>query len=359
MMRPADAKKTAYKRLSFAVAGVAIAAAAAVTVWYFNAPAGAPRAGVRIVAASAPFLPPMRAAQPGSSAAAAVTPLPVSLAGTTPPRLPLDARGHLRKTRGVRDFFDYFLTAQNEIPASALDALVRRQIAAQLDGTATQAEALDVWQRYQSYRAALARLAPLAAPPATSESGPGRSSEGELDAMQAALDERASVASRTLGDDWNEAFFGSDWRRGHAMLERLRIARDPTLTAEQKAARLQALDQSLPDSERRAVDRAEQARQGVDAVAKLEEQGMSIDQLRAKATQALGPQAAERIVQMRQGDDAWRAKYADYTSQRGRIDAMGLPAAERDAQIAQLRERTFANSGERLRAASLDRGAGQ
>jgi lipase chaperone LimK len=354
MMRPADAKRTAWKPVSFAVVGVAAAAA----LWYFNAPAGAPRAGAQSAASAAVVLP-MRAVQSGSAVAAttSATPLPVSLAGTTPPRLPLDAHGKLRKTRGVRDFFDYFLTAQNEMPASALDTLVRRQIAAQLDGTAAQPEALDVWQRYQSYRATLARLAPLATPPATGDAS--SQSEGELDAMQASLDERASVASRTLGADWNEAFFGADWRRAHNMIERLRILRDPTLTADQKAARLQALDESLPVAERTAIDRAKHARESVDAVAKLERQGLPIDQLRAQATQALGPQAAERIVQMQQSDVAWRAKYADYASQRARIDAMGLPATERDAQLAQLRERTFANSADRLRAASLDRGAGQ
>lgn len=354
MMRPADAKRTAWKPVSFAVVGVAAAAA----LWYFSAPAGAPRAAAHS-AASPPVALPMRAVPAGRAvaAAASVTPLPVSLAGSTPPRLPLDAHGKLRKTRGVRDFFDYFLTAQNEMPASALDALVRRQIAAQLDGTAAQPQALDVWRRYQSYRATLAHLAPLAAPPATGETG--SQSEGELDAMQASLDERASVASRTLGADWNEALFGADWRRAHNMIERLRILRDPTLTADQKAARLQALDESLPLAERTAIDRAKHARESVDAVAKLEQQGLPIDQLRAQATQTLGPQAAERIVQMQQSDVAWRAKYADYASQRARIDAIGLPATARAEQLAQLRERTFVKSADRLRAASLDRGAGQ
>lgn len=354
MMRPADAKRTAYKPVSFALVSVAVAAA----LWYFNAPAGASREAAHR-ATSAAVAPPIRAEQASSAATAAVAApsLPVSLAGSMPPRLPLDAQGQLSKARGVRDFFDYFLTAQNEMPAMALDALARRQIAAQLDGTEAQTEALAVWQRYQSYRAALARLAPLAAPPAPSDAS--RPNTGELDAMQASLDERVSVASRTLGPEWSEAFFGADWRRAHHMIERLRILRDPTLSTDQKAARLAALDESLPVVERGAVDRAKRSRENVDAVAKLEQQNVSIDQLRAQATQTLGPQAAQRIVRMRQSDEAWRAKYEDYASQRARIDAMSLPATARDAQLAQLRARTFASSADRLRAASLDRGAGQ
>lgn len=85
---------------------------------------------------------------------------------------------------------------------------------------------------------------------------------------------------------------------------------------------------------------------------------MPIDQLRAKATQAFGQQAAERIVKMRQDDDAWHAKYADYAAQRTSIEAMSLLPGERDAQIAQLRRRVFRDPAQALRATSLDHAAG-
>lgn len=344
MRRPADASKAVYTCVLLGLVGIAAAAA----IRYLDAPARASRASAQ--RATHVLVPPLaRAALPASAPAT----LPVSLAGSTPPRLPLDARGHLLKARGVRDFFDYFSTAQNELSPSALDALVRAQIAAQWDGRPAQSEALDLWQRYRSYRQALVRLGALAAPvgsnDADSASGP------QLDAMQFALDERASLASRMLGADWNEAFFGPDWRRGRTMIERLRIARDPTLTAEQKAARLQALEASMPAQERGANERGQHARATVDTIARLERQGMTDDELRAKATQALGAQAAERVVQMRRDEDAWRAQYADYAAQRAGIDAMGLAPGEREAQLARLRERMFATSAQRLRAASLDR----
>ena len=338
MTRPADAKKTAGTSALLGLAGCA----AAVALCYFNAPGGAPPAGARAAALQQVVRYP--------PASAPVSPsLPASLAGSVPPRLPLDAHGHLRKARGVRDFFDYFLTAQNELPAGAVDALVRKHIAA-------QTEALDVWQRYMAYRQALDRLAPLSVPASASDmSG---SNESDLDAMQSLLDGRASLASRTLGADWNEAFFGTDWRRGRYTIERVRIVRDPALTDAQKASRLQALDETLPAEARGADERGARARATVDTIAKLEQQGMSTEQLRAKATQTLGPQAAERIVKLQQDEDAWRAKYADYAAQRARIDAMGLASADRQAQVEQLHRHVFTNSGEALRAASLDRTAG-
>ncbi|MGN6317061.1 lipase secretion chaperone [Trinickia sp.] len=343
MTRPADAKKTASTLAPFALVG----AVAAVALWYFIAPAGAPRVRAQPAAhaASAAAVMPRAGGAP-LGPVSSLPALPASLEGTMPPRLPVDAHGHLRKTRAVREFFDYFLTAQHEMRDEALDALVRKQIASQLDATLAQRDALDVWQRYGAYRRALAELAPLAAP------SPARGLD--LDALQSSLDEHVSLAGRTLGADWSEAFFGLDWRRGRYTIERLRIARDPALTEAQKAARLRALDESMPPEARASRADGERARATVDTVAKLEQQGGSIDALRANATQALGPQAAERIVKMQQDDDAWRAKYADYAAQRARIDAMGLTSAERDARIDQLRRQAFSNPADAIRAASLD-----
>jgi lipase chaperone LimK len=354
MKRPADAKKTAGALALFGLAGLAAAAA----VWYFEAPARAPHERApatrsSVVAATSARVTP-------AASIPIVPPLPNSLAGSVPPQLPLDARGHLRKARGVRDFFDYFLTAQSEMLPTALDALVRKEIATQLDDTVAQPEALDVWRRYRAYLNALNSLRVLAGPALAGSTGnssagsPG--SPGDLDAMQAAVDERASLASRTLGADWSEAFFGPDWRHAHFLIERWRIQRDPTLTEAQKTARLQALDQSLPPDERAALDRNHRAQAQVRAVAQLQQQAMTLDQLRVKAAQEFGPQAAERIVKMQQDDEAWRAKYADYAAQRARIDAMALSDADHDARIAQLRQQYFPDPSQALRAAALDRG---
>lgn len=352
MSRPADARKSWATLARLGCAGFAAAAA----LWYFDEPANAPHDGAQR-AVSVPTAAPLgKTAQRGSIPVALS--LPASLAGSAPPRLPLDAHGHLRKARGVRDFFDYFMAAQNEIAAGALDVLVRKAIAAQLDAMPAQSEALELWRRYTSYRQALGHLEQLSAGTLVGSASSTSGASEAIDAMQSVLDERVSLASRTLGADWSEAFFGADWQRAHYMIERLRIIRDSALTDAQKTARLQALDDSLPPEARAALGAEQRARETVDVVAKLRQEGMTVDQLRAKATQALGPQAAERIVRMRRDDDAWRAKYADYAAQRAGIDAMGLMPADRDAQVEQLRRRIFANPAQALRAASLDHGAG-
>jgi lipase chaperone LimK len=348
----ANARKTV--RIAVAV-GTTVAAAAG-AVWLGAAPAGPARTGgVGAVRAAGIVRASVADARATSTFAPGEPPLPVSLSGTVPPRLPIESGGRLAKTRAVRDFFDYFLTAQHEVPAVALETMVRREIAAQLEGTAAQTEALDVWRRYRAYRDALTRVAALQAPTQPTIAAAGGPSN--LDAMQAALGEGASIANRTMGTAWSEAFFGREWRRVNFDLMRLRVITDATLDDAQKAARLQALADMLPPEERAASEREARLRAAVTEIAALQKQSLPLDALRAAATQTLGPEAAQRVVQMQKDDDAWRAQYEAYAAQRARIDARGLAPPERDAQIAQLRERMFATVGDRLRALSLDKGA--
>jgi lipase chaperone LimK len=158
--------------------------------------------------------------------------------------------------------------------------------------------------------------------------------------------------------EWNEPFFGAESQQQHTDLARLRIASDGSLSAAQKAARLAALDAALPPETRAAHERARQQQAALDAIGQAQKQGGSLDTLRAQITQTLGPEAAQRVVQMQQADDAWQARYADYSSQRAQIDKQDLPPQQRDAQIAQLRQQFFTNPSDAMRAASLDRGSG-
>lgn len=322
---------------------VGLAAAAGVGIWSGAASQRGAGAGYAANAASAPG---SAVAAMQAVAAPASIGLPAPLAGSSAPRLPLGPGGHLAKVRAVRDFFDYCLTAQSDLSATALDALVAREIAAQLDGTVAQAEALDVWHRYRTYLVELAKLP---------DAG-GVADKSDTTALQLALDRRASIAYRTLGA-WSEPFFGAEQWRQRYDLARLKIAQDRTLTDAQKAERLAALDQQLPPGERVERQRVAQQQAAIAQIAQLQKSGATPDAMRAQLTQSLGPEAAERVARMQQDDAAWQSRYADYAAQRAQIDAAGLAPQDHDAQVAALRRRFFTKPGDALRAASLDRGA--
>lgn len=274
--------------------------------------------------------------------------LPSSLQGTTAPRLPIGTNGHLARTRAVRDFFDYFLTAQGAESTEALDKLVRRFIAAQLDGTPAADDALAVWQRYGAYRTACAQLTP-----------PGSMPDGKPDfnVLQLAIDQRSSLAARIMGE-WSEAFFGDELRQQRDGLARLRIASDATLSDAEKSARLAMLDAVLPQNVRDAREQAREQQASIDAVAQMLKQGASPDAVRAQVTQTSGSDAAERVVQMQSDQQEWQARYADYEAQRAQIERTGLSPQDYNTQVEQLRQRLFPNAGDAMRVTSLDQDSG-
>ncbi|WP_175822708.1 lipase secretion chaperone [Burkholderia sp. BCC0419] len=331
----------------YGVAGVVAAGAA----WYGADALKTRDAGMSGVARAGAVSSASASASAGGTAASTMpgfgaSGFPPALAGSTAPRLPLDAHGHLAKVGAVRGFFDYFLTAQNQLRPVELDALVARAIAAQLDGTVAQREALDVWQRYRAYFAELAKL----------PGGGAVDNKLDLPALQLALDRRATIASRALGD-WSEPFFGAEQALQRGDLARLKIIRDPSLTEAQKAAYLAALEQQLPADQRAELERQKEQNNAIAQIDKVWKSNATPDEMRAQLVQTLGPEAAERVVKMQQADNAWHAKYNEYAVQRAQIDAQNVSTQDRDAQVAQLRQRYFTEPGEALRAASLDRGS--
>ncbi|WP_321858218.1 lipase secretion chaperone [Burkholderia cenocepacia] len=313
---------------------------AAAAVWHaFGRPA-APTAvtgvapAIDVTALAAAVHPPLDAASDVA--------LPATLAGSSAPRLPVGPDGHLAKQRAVREFFDYFLLAQHDLTPAALDALVARALAAQPIGALAQRDALDLWPRYR------ACIAAFDAQPDAARSG----AHLDPDAIAGALERRASLASRWLGD-WSAPFFGDEFRQQRDDLERIRIVRDPSLGDAQKRERLAALDQALPPGLRDARERLARQRDAIATVARLDAQRATPETLRAQ----LGADVAERVAQMQQRDDAWQARYRDYSAERKRLDAQQLPPDARDAQVAQLRQRNFPDPADALRAASLDAGS--
>ncbi|AOJ37636.1 hypothetical protein WJ23_06920 [Burkholderia lata] len=313
---------------------------ASAAVWHALGPPAVPAAVTGAAPAIDARAPGAAVVRPPTGAVSDVA-LPAALAGSSAPRLPVGPDGHLAKRRAVREFFDYFLLARHDLTPAALDALVARALAAQPIGSVAQRDALDLWPRYR------ACVAAFDAQPGAASPGPGL----DPDAIAGALERRASLASRWLSD-WNTPFFGDEFRQQRDDLERIRIARDPSLGDAQKRERLAALDQSLPPGMRDARERLARQRDAIATVARLDAQRATPDALRAQ----LGADIAERVVQMQQRDDAWQVRYRDYTAERTRLDAQQLAPDARDAQLAQLRQRDFPDPADALRAASLDAG---
>ncbi len=331
------------------IGAMLVAMAAAGAVFWWHASGSAPTPAVKAPSSA-------RGAFIGSvdgTQAAATAPAPELADTQAPDGLHVDSRGHLVIEAANRAVFDYFLDVPASLPEAQRVAMAEAHVRAKLTSPAL-GEAQSLLQRYLAYRKALAAQ------------GDGARSKPSLTQLQQRpemiatlrqqLATRAALRRQYLGANVAQAWFGDADAVDAAELERFAVMTDASLTPDQRAARIAAIDASLPPA-------AQQARRDASAPAKLAndmdawlKQGLSDAQIRQRlSAQGVDAVVADRLIQGNREEADWRARYDAYARERNRIQAFsGLSDTDRAAQIAQLRQQTFTASNELLRAQALD-----
>ena len=271
------------------------------------------------------------APQPASLAAAEPSPRAVSsLAGTTPGGSARTAPDQsLVLEPGLVHLFDYWLTTVGERPLRAIRSDVERDLDARLaPRAATQAKAL--FGRYLQFKSALKDLHP--APPASSRS---------VDALRANLRAMLALRATIFSEAESQALFAPQDAEARGALARMDIEQDPALDAPQRQARLAALDAHLSPAERAdrdaplAVVRLDEATDAIRA------QGGSDDDVWHARAAATSPEAANRLADLDRDEATWKARIADYRSQRSAVLSAAGSDATRQAALGDLRNRLF------------------
>ena len=290
-------------------------------------------------------LPPPTGAPPESVPApvdgAPLPPLPASLRDTgVDGALPVDAQGRFVPGPEALALFDYFLSATGEEP----DAVIRARIVAHARGAlppeaAREAEALlDTYLRYREHMRAL-----------TARGEPPEDLERRFQWIR---EERR----RIFGAGLAAALFAEEEQVVTLDLERRRVAQDGSLSAAEKARRLDALEARLPERVREARREASAPARVAREVDALREAGAGDAEVFAVRQRAFGAEAAERLATLDREQAAFQAKLAAHAADRERLLAdPALSAGEREARLEALRAARFTES-ERIRVRALDAG---
>jgi lipase chaperone LimK len=349
------------KRRSQIVAATILVAVIGAVAIYWLGPASTPAPAVadvdHVTAVATVAMVAIGSAAPMVAAADPQVPAwPQMLRGTAAPGLPVNDQGQLEHKRGVRDFFDYFLTTQSVLNPVQLDALVRQQIKVQLDGkpAANQAEAL--WKSYCAYLEALTQLAaaPGYSTPAIAAGGAVVGiTAADAASLQSFIEQRGALRRRFLSE-WSAPFFGEEDQALLAFVTRARIAQDKTLSDAERKRRLLEIEQNLPPGERSVEQQEKQQQQWFAAIDQMRQQNLSPEAMREEVAKLKGPEFADRFVAQEQQNQAWQANYDEYAAQRNQIQAQGLSPQDQETQVEQVRAKFFPKPGDALRAAGLD-----
>jgi lipase chaperone LimK len=270
---------------------------------------------------------------------------PRSLRGTrVDGGLLIDPDGRFVPTLDARRLFDYFLSASGELPPDALRARIVREIERRLAPEPAR-EAVALLDRYLAYRDRVRGLATAAT-----------QDVADLESRLATLE---ALRREMLGPVAADAFFAEDEAQARRVLAIRRIAADPTLTAEERARRVEelyaAIEAELPPDvrESRAAGRLASALQ--EAEDEIRAKGGTDADVQALRERLAGPEVAARLAELDARRARWLERVAGFRANRERIaNDASLAPDERAAAIEQLLERSF-TAAERRRVEALDR----
>lgn len=277
--------------------------------------------------------------------------------------LAADADGNLVLNLGVRDFFDYFLLAVEDVPLAEVKEFMAAYARERLPESAvTQLMAL--LDDYLAYRTAAAEMYQEKLVPSAQQTP-----EYYLDTLDRTFASLKDVRRQHMASDAVEAFFALEEEHGQYTLDRLAVQLDSELSPGEKSAQLAGLREQLSPDLRASEDQKLADAERAERVRAIMNSGHSDADRRAALTELHSPADADRIIERDRAMRAFRARVDEYLAARAPLLTAELPASERAARIDALRREYFNDPQELIwartyearadRAAHVDPAGGQ
>lgn len=231
----------------------------------------------------------------------------------------------------LRRLFDYYLSAVGEQSIEA----ITQQIKAELDRTlppAQASEAKRLLALYLDFKRALVDL----------EKRPDLTGT-QVQAVRNRFLAMQDLRARFFSEAEILGMYGFDDAYDLDAIARLEVSQNPNLSDAQKKAQYAAIDAAMP-----AALRAE--REAPRVVIKLEEmaqamraKGASEDDIYRMRTKELNAEAAARLAEVDREEAAWKARIANYLTERAKVLKTQADASEseRQAALVQLQQLLF------------------
>ena len=233
------------------------------------------------------------------------------------------ADGRLHPDRALRRLFDWYLALSGELPLVDIRTLLGADVR-DTHGDTIATGVLALFDRYLDLQRAMAAIAP------------------ELDG-HTRLDALRALRRQWLGAS-AEAMFGDEEAALSRSLDRLALLGDPRLSDTERGALAAELDAMLPDTERALREEIAVASLADEQSRQFETLGTDAATRRDERADLFGEAAADRLAALDAERAAWDSRLSDYVRERDALRNSGLEAATRDARLAQLRARSFAEN---------------
>ncbi len=265
--------------------------------------------------------------------------LPRSLQGTeVDGEIIIDGDNRLVPTRGLRRLYDYFLSALGEETAATIDARIEAYITSRTpEPAASTAVAL-----YYTYKTYLQRLGTLQESYGHLQMQATEAGELDLNMMAQRQTDVKKIRGALFNPQTVAAFFASEDELEDYNIAMIKVAKDPSLSEQQRQqARLDYVSR-LPDSTLKLrVQQKQQLETLMQRTEALKAQGANDAELFAMRSELVGAPAAQRLAEVDAKNKDFESRFEQYQSSKQQILMTTADTTAQQAKITALQQQLF------------------
>ncbi|WP_338561443.1 lipase secretion chaperone [Acinetobacter sp. KS-LM10] len=251
-------------------------------------------------------------------------------------QLKIDASNRLIVNEATKNCFEFFMTqyGEKEIQQIKIDFVTY--------ATATYTEPLlsqltDLWSRYMQYREQMGRL-----------DAPNIDKE-QASYYKAIFNNIKNLRKKFFSDYESEGLFGVEDTYNDYTLARMSVMENKKLSEAEKAQKLQALFEDLPEDWKENLKQLSQLEDLKKLTAEIKARGGSREEIRQMRLNLVGPEATQRLENLDGQRSNWKTRVDGYLQNRDSILKSNMSDSAKQTAIQQLRNQNFNNQQEQLR----------
>ncbi|MCU4588904.1 lipase secretion chaperone [Acinetobacter ursingii] len=251
-------------------------------------------------------------------------------------QLKLDQQNSLIVNEQTKDCFEYFITQYGEKSIAQIDEDFRKYLQQNYQEPALS-QILDLWSRYLKYRQQLGEISP----PNLKQDDPAY--------YRAIFSNIKNLRQQFFSVNEILGLFGSEDTYHEYTLNRMAILDDKNLSESEKAKRLKALFDQLPQDWQENLQQTTKLEELRHLTQAIQDRHGSASELRQMRLNLVGAEATQRLESLDQNRDVWKSRVNQYLNNRDTILNSGMSDTAKQQAIDQLRQQTFSNPQEQLR----------
>ncbi|WP_180162870.1 lipase secretion chaperone [Acinetobacter sp. YH12069] len=256
-------------------------------------------------------------------------------------QISMDGSNRLIVNEQTRNCFEYFITQYGEKSIDQIKKDFKTYIA-QGHKEPALSQIYDLWDRYMKYREQLGNLQP----PSDDKESPQY--------YRSIYSSTQNLRKQFFSDYEIEGLFGKENTYHEYTLKRMEVVNDKKLSESEKAKKLKALFDELPEDWKENLEQINKLEDLRKLTADIKARGGSSEEIHQMRLNLVGPEATQRLENLDSQRSSWKSSVNQYLTERDSIVKSNMSDSAKQQAVQQLRNQHFKSKEDQLRVSTFE-----